>query len=283
MKQLQKLVRSRFAVPVCGALALLALVYAAYALQTILADDTVGTMHYMQTDPQTPDADYIPEIPTALETDEVLHVPEVETFTAREEIALPEASPLEQHTQAPITESEAVTVTPKPPQSTAQTQKPTTSTTKPVETTKPQSQPVTAWNVTYAQAKGMVKSDSAYDYEDLYWLSRIISAEAKGESFTGQIGVGTVVLNRVRSSQFPNTIKGVVFDQKYGTQFTPVANGTIYDAPTQSAVVAAKMCLDGYTLSGSVLYFLNPRIATSSWIQNNRKYAFRVGNHDFYY
>lgn len=283
MKQLQKLVRSRFAVPVCGALALLAMVYAAYAMQTILADDTVGTMHYMQTDPQTPDAEYIPEISTALETDEVLHVPEVETFTAREEIALPEASPSEQHTQAPITESEAVTVTPKPQQSTAQTQKPTTSTTKPVETTKPQSQPVTAWNVTYAQAKGMVKSDSAYDYEDLYWLSRIISAEAKGESFTGQIGVGTVVLNRVRSSQFPNTIKGVVFDQKYGTQFTPVANGTIYDAPTQSAVVAAKMCLDGYTLSGSVLYFLNPRIATSSWIQNNRKYAFRVGNHDFYH
>ena len=283
MKFLRKIAQSRFAVPVCGALALLSLVYGAYAMQTILADDTVGTMHYLKTDPQTPDAEYIPEIPTLPESDEVLHAPEVETFTAREEIALPEASPSEQHTQAPITESEAVTVTPKPPQSTAQTQKPTTSTTKPVESTKPQAQPVSAWNVTYAQAKGMVKSDSAYDYEDLYWLSRIISAEAKGESFTGQIGVGTVVLNRVKSSQFPNTIKGVVFDQKYGTQFTPVANGTIYDAPTQSAVVAAKMCLDGYTLSGSVLYFLNPRIATSSWIQNNRKYAFRVGNHDFYH
>ena len=283
MKFLRKIAQSRFAVPVCGALALLSLVYGAYAMQTILADDTVGTMHYLKTDPQTPDAEYIPEIPTLPESDEVLHAPEVETFTAREEIALPEASPSEQHTQGPITESEAVTVTPKPPQSTAQTQKPTTSTTKPVESTKPQAQPVSAWNVTYAQAKGMVKSDSAYDYEDLYWLSRIISAEAKGESFTGQIGVGTVVLNRVKSSQFPNTIKGVVFDQKYGTQFTPVANGTIYDAPTQSAVVAAKMCLDGYTLSGSVLYFLNPRIATSSWIQNNRKYAFRVGNHDFYH
>ena len=290
MKFLRKIAQSRFAVPVCGALALLSLVYSAYAMQTILADDTVGSMHYLKTDPQTPDAEYIPEIPTAPETDEVLHVPTVETFTAREEIALPEASPSEQHTQAPITESEAVTVTPKPPQSTAQTQKPTNSTTKPVdstqkpvESTKPQSQPVTAWSVTYAQAKGMVKSDSAYDAEDLYWLSRIISAEAKGESFTGQIGVGTVVLNRVRSSQFPNTIKGVVFDQTDGTQFTPVANGTIYDTPTQSAVVAAKMCLDGYTLSNSVLYFLNPRIATSSWIQNNRKYAFRVGNHDFYH
>jgi N-acetylmuramoyl-L-alanine amidase len=129
----------------------------------------------------------------------------------------------------------------------------------------------------------MVRANSAYDYEDLYWLSRIISAEAKGESFTGQIGVGTVVLNRVRSKEFPSTVKGVVFDQKYGTQFTPVANGTIYQTPTDSAVVAAKMCLDGYTLSDSVLYFLNPRIATSSWIQNHRKYAFRVGNDDFYH
>ena len=187
----------------------------------------------------------------------------------------------EQQTSAPETQ--------KPTQSTKpQTQKPTQSvTTKPVQkpsgTTSPQSKPVTGWNVTLTQAKKMVKADRAYNYEDLYWLSRIISAEAKGESFTGQIGVGTVVLNRVRSKQFPNSVKGVVFDKKYGTQFTPVSNGTIYHTPTQSAVVAAKMCLDGYTLSDSVLYFLNPAISTSSWIQNHRKYAFRIGNHEFYH
>ena len=285
MKFLQKIAQSRFAVPACAALALLALVYGAYAMQTILADDTVGMMHYLRTDPQTPDAQYIPEIPTVLQTEEQVsepeRTPESETFTAREEIELPGASPSTPQTQAPATESEAVTVKPKPQTQPPQTQKPTE--TQPAQTTKPQTQPLSAWSVTLAQAKSMVKADSAYDYEDLYWLSRIISAESKGESFTGQIGVGTVVLNRVRSSQFPNTVKGVVFDQKYGTQFTPVANGSIYDTPTQSAVVAAKMCLDGYTLSNSVLYFLNPRIATSSWIQNNRKYAFRVGNHDFYH
>ena len=248
------------------------------------------------------------------EEQEIILLPEqemeTETFTAREEIALPEAPMPEQSPSQSVPEvqtspSENVqmpqqppqsirpevqkpteSVTTKPPQTTqkpSQTTKPPQTTQKPQQTAKPDSAPVSAWSVTYKQAKSMVKADSAYDYEDLYWLSRVISAEAKGESFTGQIGVGTVVLNRVRSKEFPNTVKGVVFDRKYGTQFTPVANGTIYDAPTASAVVAAKMCLDGYTLSNSVLYFVNPRIASSSWIQNNRKYAFRIGNHDFYH
>ncbi len=121
-----------------------------------------------------------------------------------------------------------------------------------------------------------------YDSTDLYWLSRIISAEAKGEPLTGQIAVGNVVLNRVRSSQFPNTVKGVIFDTKYGTQFSPVASGTIYSQPTESAVRAAKICLEGYSLSSKILYFYNPRIASSSWIGNTRPYIMTIGNHKFY-
>ena len=241
---------------------------------------------------QVLDGEHTPELPEESEQ---------ETFTASDEAELPLAGPeissKEQQTlllpeltlPVPETETEPPPSAQRP--TTGATTKPPASTQKPAQTTKPQNTPaskpetapITAWNVTYKQAKSMVKADAAYDYEDLYWLARVISAEAKGESFTGQIGVGTVVLNRVRSKDFPNTVKGVVFDQKYGTQFTPVANGTIYQTPTASAVVAAKMCLDGYTLSNSVLYFLNPRIATSSWIVQNRKYAFRIGNHDFYY
>ena len=302
MKWIKKIAQSRLCVPVCGTLSLLAMSYIAFSVhgfvqQTPMTQRIIPVPEWLQESDDLPafDAIYEEEMP---EWD--ADVPEIETFTAREEIALPEACPSESTGIAPETEieaevdtqiqTEAVTTKPKPQEGAAQTQKPA-STTKPVPSTqKPQqstgtttAQPVSGWSVTYAQAKGMVKADSAYDYEDLYWLARIISAEAKGESFTGQIGVGTVVLNRVRSKEFPNTVKGVVFDQKYGTQFTPVANGTIYEAPTQSAIVAAKMCLDGYTLSDSVLYFLNPRIATSSWIQNNRKYAFRIGNHDFYH
>ena len=121
-----------------------------------------------------------------------------------------------------------------------------------------------------------------YNSTDLYWLSRIISAEAKGEPFAGQIAVGNVVLNRVRSSQFPNTVKGVIFDTKYGTQFSPVAVGTIYNTPTASAVMAAKVCLEGYSLSTQMIYFYNPSIATSSWIGRTRPYIMTIGNHKFY-
>ena len=298
MKFIRKIARSRMCMPVCAALSLMALVYIAFAVRQIISDTPLAQRIIMLPDVQTKEEQYVPE---TQEDQQVIQDPSVtfeETFTQREEIELPAAplpedSPSEHETIiVPEIQTKPPADTQKPQQTTRpQTQKPTESVTtkppqttqKPAQTTKPQATPITAWNVTLKQAKRMVKPDSAYDYEDLYWLSRIISAEAKGESFTGQIGVGTVVLNRVRSREFPNTVKGVVFDQKYGTQFTPVSNGTIYDKPTDSAVIAAKMCLDGYTLSDSVLYFLNPRIATSSWIQKNRKYAFRVGNHDFYY
>ena len=121
-----------------------------------------------------------------------------------------------------------------------------------------------------------------YDSTDLYWLSRIISAEARGEPFSGQIAVGNVVLNRVRSSQFPNTVKGVIFDTKYGTQFSPVASGTIYNTPTSSAIMAAKICLEGFSLSTQMIYFYNPALATSSWIGRTRPYIMTIGNHKFY-
>ena len=299
------LMRSPYTLPVCGLVAVMSVVYSGYETRELITGMTIGERNILSIDQSMPQDVYISD---EWMNQEILDKEDVEyaddsmvTFFSSTEIDLPEASPsdpseqetehieTEQVTSPPAQQKPAQTTKPqtsesqttKPQETKPQTSKPS-QTVKPEQSTKPQTQ-VTGWNVTLSQAKKMVKADSAYDYEDLYWLSRIISAEAKGEGFTGQIGVGTVVLNRVRSSQFPNTVKGVVFDKKYGTQFTPVANGTIYQTPTQSAVIAAKMCLDGYTLSNSVLYFLNPSIATSSWIQNNRKYAFRVGNHEFYY
>ena len=137
-----------------------------------------------------------------------------------------------------------------------------------VELASPRSAPTVSW--------------ASYNSDDLYWLSRIISAEARGESLEGQIAVGNVVLNRVRSRSYPNTIYGVIFDRKHGTQFSPVSYGTIYNTPAESSVIAAKICLEGYTLSEDILFFMNPRIATSNWISKNRPYAFTIGNHDFY-
>ena len=121
-----------------------------------------------------------------------------------------------------------------------------------------------------------------YSQDDLYWLSRIISAEAEGEPFEGKLAVGTVVLNRVRSSEFPNTIYGVIFDRKNGIQFTPVANGTIYGNPDNESITAAKTCLEGNTLRGDILFFMNASLAESYWISSSRRYVTTIGNHDFY-
>ena len=121
-----------------------------------------------------------------------------------------------------------------------------------------------------------------YRDDEVYWLARIISAEARGESFKGKMAVGNVILNRVRSNQFPNTIYSVIFDRKYGVQFSPILNGSIYAEPTAESIIAARVCLEGYSLSNEILYFVNPRVAPNSWISKNRTYAFTVGNHAFY-
>lgn len=129
----------------------------------------------------------------------------------------------------------------------------------------------------------LVSGADYYKSDEVYWLSRIINAEAGGEPFKGKIAVGNVVLNRVASPSYPNTIYGVIFDRRGGTQFSPVSLGTIYNKPNADSVIVAKLCLEGYTLSDSILFFMNPRLATNSWISKNRPFAFRIGNHNFYY
>ncbi len=123
---------------------------------------------------------------------------------------------------------------------------------------------------------------SEYSEADLYWLSRIIHAEAQGESYAGKVAVGNTILNRVKSSEFPNTVKSVIFDSKYGIQYTPVANGAIYNTPDQSSINAAKDALSGVNYVGSSMYFYNPRTASNSWASKNRPYYTTIGNHKFH-
>ena len=130
--------------------------------------------------------------------------------------------------------------------------------------------------------KPLTHGNTYYPSDAVYWLSRIISAESRGESLLGQIAVGSVVMNRVKSSAYPNTIWGVIFDKKYGVQFSPVLDGTIYAAPTAVSITAAKICLEGFNVNTSALFFLYPKYSTSSWIPNNRQYLFSIGKHDFY-
>ena len=121
----------------------------------------------------------------------------------------------------------------------------------------------------------------SYDAEDLYWLSRIISAESRGESLEGQIAVGNVV-NRVRSTEFPESVQAVVFDRKDGVQFEPVSNGSVYDEPTARSVLAAKAALAGTDIVGDCLYFYAPALSQGTWIRSNRTYYTTIGCHRFY-
>lgn len=123
---------------------------------------------------------------------------------------------------------------------------------------------------------------SEYTKDDLVWLSKIVSAESRGEPFNGQIAVANVVLNRVNSKDYPNTVYGVIFDTKHGVQFQPAANGTVYNTPGKTSVEAAKRAIAGENHVGECMYFLNESIATNTWIVENRKYYTTIHNHSFY-
>lgn len=134
----------------------------------------------------------------------------------------------------------------------------------------------------YLGGAAVTSAGAAYDAVDLYWLSRIISAESGGESLTGQIAVGNVVLNRVASDEFPDTIPEVIFDQAYAVQFEPVENGTVYRAPTSLSVEAAERALNGEEVIGAALYFYAPALSRGVWINANRTYYRTIGCHRFY-
>ena len=146
--------------------------------------------------------------------------------------------------------------------------------------------------VTWEKASGSVaiqsgfgpilSGDQYYNADSLYWLSHIIYAESGNQPLTGKIAVGNVVLNRTESGQFPDTVKEVVFDSQYAVQFTPVANGTIYQEPAASSVLAAKLCLEGAEVAGDSLYFFAPAVSAGSWITQNRTYYAAIGSHHFY-
>ena len=130
---------------------------------------------------------------------------------------------------------------------------------------------------------GSGKPDPApYTEEDLYWMARIISAESRGEPLLGKLAVGTVVLNRVADEEFPDNIHDVIFDRKWGVQFTPVANGTVYMEPTEESVLAAKLVLDGARAAGDSLYFLAPELTDNHWVMENQSYVTTIGCHWFY-
>ncbi len=110
-------------------------------------------------------------------------------------------------------------------------------------------------------------------------LARIVHAESKGEPYLGQVAVAAVILNRVDSPDFPNTLAGVIYQPG---AFEPVSNGTINQAVPNdaSARKAAREALNGYDPTGGCLYFFNPNTATSKWIWS-KSIVKTIGKHHF--
>lgn len=120
-------------------------------------------------------------------------------------------------------------------------------------------------------------STSSYSDADITLLARLIYGEARGESYVGQVAVGAVVMNRIKSSSFPNTMSGVIY-QRYA--FTAVDDGQINLTPNATARKAALDAINGWDPSYGAIYYYNPRTATSQWIFT-RQTTVTIGNHVF--
>lgn len=113
--------------------------------------------------------------------------------------------------------------------------------------------------------------------EELLLLSKLVTGEARGESYEGQVAVAAVVISRVKDPRFPNSIKDVIYQKN---AFSVVKNGSINLQPTESAYSAAQDALYGKDPTDKAIYFWNPDIATCKWIKTLNPYM-RIGNHVF--
>ena len=120
-------------------------------------------------------------------------------------------------------------------------------------------------------------SSSTVSSANLDLLARCVYAEARGEPYTGQVAIAAVVLNRVKSSSFPNTVSGVIYQKN---AFTCVNDGQINLTPNSSAYSAAKDALNGWYPTNGCLYYYNPATATSKWIWS-LKVELKIGKHSF--
>ena len=126
-------------------------------------------------------------------------------------------------------------------------------------------------------AGGSVAASASIISADHRLLSKLVYAEARGESYKGQVAVAAVVLNRVASASFPNTISGVVYQSG---AFSCVSNGSINNTPDASAIRAARDALNGWDPTGGCLYYYNPKATSDQWIRT-RTVKTVIGNHRF--
>lgn len=117
--------------------------------------------------------------------------------------------------------------------------------------------------------------------EDIELLAKLINAEARGEGYRGQLAVGAVILNRLASDKFPNSLREVIYQRtKGGYQFSPVGDGSINLPPSPSALKAAKEAIKGEDPTEGALFFYNPQLSTDNWIKT-LPVTKVIGNHVF--
>ncbi|MCG1024870.1 cell wall hydrolase [Dehalobacter sp.] len=146
-----------------------------------------------------------------------------------------------------------------------------------IETAKPAEWADSAWEPERVTSDVSRSSQMLYDQEDVILLAKIIYAEARGESFEGQVAVGAVVLNRVESPKFPDTIREVIYQPG---QFTAVLDRQIELTPGDEAYKAALAALEGQDPSNDAIFYYNPQTATDNWIKT-RSVVRNIGNHNF--
>ena len=134
-------------------------------------------------------------------------------------------------------------------------------------------QTLTAMGITSSSSGGSSTNNSS----NVNLLARVIYGEARGEPYSGQVAVGAVILNRVKSSQFPNTIAGVVYQSG---AFDAVADGQVNLTPDSTAKKAAQDALNGWDPSYGAIYYFNPNTATNKWIWS-RPLTVTIGKHRF--
>ena len=127
------------------------------------------------------------------------------------------------------------------------------------------------------EAMGISESSATSQSVDIDLLARLISAEARGEPYIGQVAVGAVVLNRIKHPSFPNTLSGVIYQPG---AFSCLDDGQFYEPVADSAYKAAQDAINGWDPSGGAIYYFNPATATSSWIWS-RPLIVTIGKHRF--
>jgi N-acetylmuramoyl-L-alanine amidase len=133
---------------------------------------------------------------------------------------------------------------------------------------------------TRAKLADVTKNRFHLSKEEIDLMARAVYSEARGEPFKGQVAVAAVILNRVKSDEFPHTIKGIIYQNG---AFTAVADGQINLKPNRTAYEAVEQAIRGSDPTGGAIYYYNPDTATSTWMKEraSRSKTIRIGHHIF--